>query len=43
MGVVGEADFELQGAGAPWANNSDKTAYPALVSLGHTELDLGLQ
>lgn len=43
LGVVGEADFQLQGAGAPWASNSDETAYRALVSLGHTELDLELQ
>lgn len=30
--VVGEADFQLLGSGDPWASNSDKIAYTALVS-----------
>lgn len=42
LGVVGEADFQLQGASAPRVSNSDKTAYRALVSRSHTELVLGM-
>lgn len=44
--VVGEADFQLQGSGDPWASNSNKIAYTALVSRRahwHTELVLGLR